>query len=250
LLGLLALILGQTDAVPTADVPADVVIGATIPPHCHPRPGDPLDNVRSLPDTWVTLRLRRDGSVSVAHDALHFEQDLETWQRSGKNMGDYVFRVPTDGSPLCMGSRNDRARGGVQLRRQLDPRDFRGQHVRFTAFAASRNAKSVTFWVNGGGGEKQFAQIGWGGTHGWTPVSIDVYVSDRFPLAIYGFTLSGGGDVWLYQPRIDLIGRGGKPLPNQPDKRRTARSFLPGPAPRGARSSAYASHNLACKSQP
>ena len=203
-----------------AAAPVDeLVVRAQIPPPCHPRPGDPLDAVKNLPDHWVTLRLEPDNKVVIATDALRFEDDVRTWQRSGKNMGDYVFRVPTDGTPLCIGSRSEQPRGSVQLRRQLDPRDFRGQHVRFTAFAASRNAKSVSFWVNGGGGEKQFAQLTWAGTHGWTPVSIDVAVSDRFPRAMYGFTLAGGGDVWLYQPHLDIIGRDGKPVVNQPDKR-------------------------------
>lgn len=119
----------------------DVVVRGQVPPHCHPRSGDPLDEVRNLPDKWVTLHLQRDGSVVIAQDGLHFEGDVGSWQRSGSHMGDYVFRTPTDGSPLCMGSRSDRGLGGVQLRRQLDPRDFRGQHVRFTALrqAVARN---------------------------------------------------------------------------------------------------------------
>lgn len=199
--------------------PEQVVVRAQIPPHCHRRSGDPLDAATDLPDRWVTLRLKPGNKVAVVTDGLHFEGDVGTWQRSGKAMGDYVFRVPVDGTPLCMGSRTDHPRGGAQLRRQLDPRDYRGQHVRFTAFAASRNAKWVSFWVNGGGGERQFAQVGWTGTHGWTPVSIEIEVSDRFPRAMYGFTLTGGGDVWLYQPRLDIIGRDGKPVATQPDKR-------------------------------
>lgn len=219
MIGLLLVAAAVPDAVAPPAASDDVVVRAQIPPHCHPRSGDPLDAITNIPDGWVTLHRKRDGSVTIAQDGLHFEADPESWQRSGTGMSNYVFRAPTDGSPLCIGSRMDRASGGVQLRRVLDPRDFRGRHIRFTAFAASRDAKWVSFWVNGGGGMKQFAHVGWNGTHGWTPVTIDVQVSDRFPMAAYGFALSGGGDVWVYQPRIDIIGSNGKPLVSQPDKR-------------------------------
>ena len=103
------------------------------------------------------------------------------------------------------------------MRRQLNPLDFRGRRIRFTAFAATRNARSASFWINGGGGH--FNQVELDGTHGWTPISIQVDVSDRYPTAMYGFTLSGGGDVWLYQPHLDIIGPNGKPLPSPPDRR-------------------------------
>lgn len=120
MIGLLLIAAASADlAASRAD---DVIVRAQVPPHCHPRRGDPLDAVNGLPKGWATLHVRRDGSVVVAQDGIHFEADTETWQRSGTDMANYVFRAPTDGSPLCIGSRIKSVEGTVQLRRILDPR--------------------------------------------------------------------------------------------------------------------------------
>jgi hypothetical protein len=190
----------------------DIVVRAAIPPHCRQRPGDPLDAVQDLPHHWALIKVGRDGSVKAVQDTPYWFTGPDYWQRSGEDLGNFIFRVPQDENPICIGAKKPSVTGGVQLRRVLDPRGFIGAHVRLTAFAASRDAKDGSFWINGGGGEKNFIQIGFSGTRGWTPVSIDTRVSERFPRLMYGMTLGGGGDIWLYDVHLEVVGINGKVL--------------------------------------
>ena len=76
MIGLLLIVAASAAGAAPTD---DVVVRAQIPPHCHSRPGDPLDAVEALPTRWVTLRAKRDGSVAIAQDGPHLEQDTQTW---------------------------------------------------------------------------------------------------------------------------------------------------------------------------
>jgi len=137
-------------------------------------------------------------------------------------MNEFVFRVPVDGTPLCMGSRKPLSPGLVQLRRAFNARPYWGKIMRFTAYVATRHAVGVSFWIATGAGEYQtgrkvklgsniilaghFPSVPIRGNHEWMPVS---YSIGPFPCLgaqiSYGVTLEGGGDVWLYQPKFEEV---------------------------------------------
>ena len=146
----------------------------------------------------------------------------DVWQRSGTWMDDYVFRVPADGTPLCIGSRKTPSPGVVQLRRAFEARAYWGKVMRFSAYVATRHVGSVSFWIATGTGKYEvgrkvklgsnilkaahFPSVPLQGNHTWIPIS---YTFGPFPCGgaqiSYGVTLEGGGDVWLYQPKLEEV---------------------------------------------
>jgi hypothetical protein len=73
-------------------------------------PGDPQDDVDlsaavASPQQQLVIRIDpATGRLGLFPDDYP-PTGPEAWQRDGQRLNDYVFRVPTDGSPLCIGSR-------------------------------------------------------------------------------------------------------------------------------------------------
>jgi len=197
-------------------------------PRCHALPGDPLENVDLRPAAAQSRQqvIKRDpatGSVGVSAD-----DDPVTgpgvWQRAGTRMDQYVFRAPADGTPLCIGARSKSSPGWGQLRQVIDAKPYHGKTVRVTMWAASRDAGRVWFWVASGREAKRdkegnpqpsrradmAAESGsfeFHGTHRWTPVSLTMgpVRCDQEKIS-FGALLDGRGDLWIYQPELQVIG--------------------------------------------
>jgi hypothetical protein len=134
------------------------------------------------------------------------------WQRVGTGLDQYVFRSPPGRGPLCIGSKWPSAEGWGQLRRIVDASPYTGKRVRFTAWVASNKATLIRFWLAAGHGTSVLYNGGntdnqpWGGSHGWTPVMLEAGPIARGADHIsYGFLLYGGGDVWLYDPKLEVV---------------------------------------------
>jgi len=209
----------ETSGADEAPSSAIVVVGGI--PRCLPRPGDPLDEV-DLTLAAVEPRqqvIRRDSETGTM--GVFADDDPITgpgvWQRAGTRLDQYVFRVPEDGSPLCIGARHEAVPGWGQLRQVVDATPYHGKTVRVTMWAASRDAGRVWFWVASGRegrlrpsrGADMAAESGsveFRGTHRWTPVSLTMgpVRCDQAKLS-FGVLLDGVGDLWIYRPELEVI---------------------------------------------
>jgi hypothetical protein len=69
---------------------------------------------------------------------------------------------------------------------------------------AARNAEGVGLWITDGQGGGQRV-TGLSGTHGWTPLSVELIVHFGAPRLSYRVGLTGAGDMWVYDPRLEVI---------------------------------------------
>lgn len=190
-------------------------ITVTAPPHCYKRPGDPADAV-----PVSTGRTRQRVIAPDKSGALSWHPDNEpvlgpaVWQRAGDDIGDYKFRAPADGSPLCIGAYARSPIGYAQLRQIVDASAWRGKYVHFSALVATRSADEVRFWLAAGdrgnlqaiGGDTHKDPLQ--GTHGWRQVDLLVGPVPKFANHVsYGFLLYGRGDVWITNPKLEVLDR-------------------------------------------
>jgi hypothetical protein len=225
----LALTLTQPAAAQTAQTAADteerenpaiLVVGRL--PHCLPRPGDPLDSLDMAPAAAVSRQQVIKLDPRTGRFGIFPDDDPVTgpgiWQRVGTRMDQYIFRVPEDGAPLCLGARSKGPRGWAQLRQVVDAAPYHGKIVRVTMWAATQKAGRVWFWVASGrrhkpGGSRQAdmatetGSVEFRGSHSWTPVSLTMgpVRCDQEKIS-FGVMLDGPGDLWIYQPQIEVIG--------------------------------------------
>lgn len=208
----------ESEIVVTGVTPGSEIVvgGRRRAPPCVPLSGDPLDQV-DIP--WIDdHQARRQSAIVPAGDGFAFGLDRETitgpafWQRAGTAIDQYVFRAPSDGTPMCIGARPGRPEGYAQFRRITDSAPFEGRRVRFTAWAATGDAELVRFWLAAGNGTRVLHNGGntnnqpWGGDNGWTPILLEIGpVAEGADHISYGFLLYGRGSVWLYQPRLEVV---------------------------------------------
>ncbi|KRA79713.1 hypothetical protein ASD76_16955 [Altererythrobacter sp. Root672] len=149
----------------------------------------------------------------------------EFWQRVGVGMDQFVFRAPSIGKPMCIGGRGDRDRFGG-FRRIVDAAPYRGHRLRFTAWVATGRAQQVNFWLAAGTRwpekRRQFEvrrtdfyellnggntnNLPFAGNHGWTPVLLETGpIHKDADHVSYGFNLAGSGDVWVYEPKLEIV---------------------------------------------
>jgi hypothetical protein len=192
--------------------------------HCRPARGDPLDavNVGDETDLRAIVPDGEGGYVSVVNAEQVTGPDY--WQRVGVKMGEFDFRSPADGKPMCVGGRVA-PDGFAGFRRIVDARGYRGHRLRFTAWVATGGARQVSFWLAAGtdwqtkerqpragkarlnrllnGGNTN--HVPFGGNHGWTPVLLETGpLREDAEHVSYGFNLQGSGDVWVYQPKLEI----------------------------------------------
>jgi hypothetical protein len=194
-------------------------------PRCHPRPGDPLDSVDMAPAAAEARQqvIKRDpatGAWGILPDDDPVT-GLGVWQRAGTRMDQYVFRVPEDGMPMCIGARSDGPHGWGQLRQEIDAAPYRGKTVRVTMWAATQKAGRVWFWVASGRQAKrkpgktpgradmatETGNLEFRGSHTWTPISLTMgpVRCDQEKIS-FGVMLDGPGDLWIYKPELEVIG--------------------------------------------
>lgn len=192
-----------------------VVNGRAI--RCHAAAGDPLDEVSVGSNSGEHTMIVPDGQGGFS--ATRVTERMtgpEFWQRVGVGIGAYRFRAPAGGNPMCIG-----ARGGANshntfggFRRILDAARFRGHRVRFTAWVATRKAGQVSFWLATGsqleggplldGGNTNNVPLG--GNNAWTPVLLETGpIHEDARHVSYGFNLQGRGDVWVYEPKLEIV---------------------------------------------
>jgi hypothetical protein len=182
-------------------------------PSCRAIASDPLEAVDYRRASGFQQMLRPNPRTG----ALGFFEDDDpitaegAWDRAGTWLGDYVYRVPRDGTPLCIGGMARHPRGWGQLRRVLPAEPLRGKYVHFTAFVATNRSDEVRFWLAAGdtkhiykGGDTGNQPLR--GTHGgWIPVRLTIGpIPRRATKVSYGFLLNGAGIVWVHQPRIEV----------------------------------------------
>lgn len=197
------------DNAPQEQVSTDEIVVNGYAPHCHPRPGEPMDQfMQTGPiSTADYFSVRPDDAGGFRYVSERRHPDLwytspDYWQRAGMAIPDFVFRVPTDGTPLCIGARTKSPRGWVQLRKILRPTEFRCKFPRFTAFVATRRSDAM-IWLNDG---KRQATSGWlRGDHGWTPVKIEDGIVDIGQGMVGLGIIIEDGDVWVDQPKLETI---------------------------------------------
>lgn len=176
---------------------------------------DPLNSVNATP---IDGHRQQSEIVSDGRGGYVLQQEQETitgadfWTRAGTAIDDYVFRAPTNGAPLCIGARRPGPEGYGQLRQIVDAAPYRGQRVRFTVWAATGEARLVRFWLAAGRGATVLTNGGntnnqaWGGSHGWTPILLEIGpVAKSAEYISYGFLLHGAGDVWFYHPKLEIV---------------------------------------------
>ena len=211
-----------------------VVNGRAI--RCRSVAGDPLDEVdlssgydidphsrTPVPRHMAIIPDGRNGFVSVPNA----EQITgpEFWQRVGVGMDQYVFRAPSVGRPMCVGGRGgaDRFAG---FRRVVDAAPYRGHRLRFTAWVATGRAQQASFWLAAGTRwpekRRQFEvrrtafyellnggntnNVPFAGNREWTPVLLETGPIHKDAHHVsYGFNLQGSGDVWVYDPRLEIV---------------------------------------------
>lgn len=183
---------------------------------CRPAAGDPLDAV-PIPG-WMIVPDGDNGFV--ARQATEQVTGPDFWQRVGVGLGAYRFRSPRGGRPMCIGG----PRGGNRFagfRRIVDAGELRGHRVRFTAWIAMRKAEQVNFWIAAGSGRLVEGEppvrdrllnggntngMPLSGSRGWTPVLLETGpIDDRAGHVSYGFNLEGGGDIWVYDPKLAIV---------------------------------------------
>lgn len=215
----------------------DIVVNGRVR-RCQRMVGDPLDKVRlrvevdphsgaPLPRYLAIIPSAEGGFVSV----LNNEQVTgpEFWQRVGVGMDRYVFRAPASGRPMCIGGRRGSEESGrfAGFRRIVDAAPYRGHRLRFTAQVATGRAAQVNFWLAAGnewresdprarraprhlllnGGSTN--ELRFGGTRDWTPVALETGPIDQLADHVsYGFNLQGPGDVWIVEPKLEIVGGG------------------------------------------
>ena len=245
--GGLGALLGQAEpaaaqAAPSNDAPAsdaeivvdgvrDIVVNGRAR-HCRRAPGDPLDAV-NVGDGPEHRAIVPDGSGGYVA-ALNAEQITgpDFWQRVGVGMDQFNFHAPSDGRPMCVGGRLAPS-GFAGFRRIVDATPYRGRRLRFTAWVATRAARQVSFWLAVGtewrtkplprsadGKKAPFNKllnggntnnVPFGGDHGWTPVLLETGpIPAGADHVSYGFNLQGGGDVWVYQPKLEMVDQGAR----------------------------------------
>ena len=201
--------------------------------HCRSARRDPLNRVvaGAGPEHRAIVPDGSGGFVA----ALNAEQVTgpDYWQRVGVGMGEYEFRAPADGRPMCVGGRLAPT-GFAGFRRIVDAAPYRGRRLRFTAWVATRSARQVSFWLAAGtdwqakppplprsehsskgvkktpfnkllnGGNTN--NVPFGGDHGWTPVLLETGpIGEDAHHISYGFNLQGLGDVWVYRPKLEIV---------------------------------------------
>jgi hypothetical protein len=202
---------------------------------CQPRAGDPLDKVNVPVDLDPHTGMPRPIHLAIVPDGRggyvagpNSEQisGPEFWQRVGVGMDQYVFRAPSNGRPMCLGGRRGSEEGSrfAGFRRIVDAAPYRGHRLRFTALVATGRAKQVSFWLAAGddwdrvvrgpvrqpvpellnGGNTN--NVRFGGNNDWTPVVLETGPIDPQAHHVsYGFNLQGSGDVWVHEPRLEVV---------------------------------------------
>lgn len=213
----------EITAPPTAADTDEVVIRA-YPPHCRPAPGDPQDEVDLSPaasgSTQQVIQLDPASGKYILTADDYPTTAPGVWQRDGVRLHEFVFRVPTDGNPLCIGTRSTRSLGMAQLRQAIDAKPYRHKILRFTAWVATRQVNAVRFWLVAGTNERpKFLNIvassgNWKepvtGSKAWFPVSLTIGpLPCNADQVSFGMTLDGRGDAWMYRPRLEQIDKHG-----------------------------------------
>ena len=192
----------------------DIIVRGVIP-HCKPLSNDPQDSL-PLPEPGKYMTIVPEpasGSFKIVPPMKagtpRVTAGPDVWLRQGSALADFNFRVPKDGTPLCIGSKSMHPRGQVQLMHSMDGKEFACTYLRFTLFVASRKAQGI-IWLNGGdhtgGGDYNlFVKVNLPDKMSWTPIMLQVGPVDlRSHWVGYGVVLQKG-DVWFVQPKLDIV---------------------------------------------
>lgn len=202
---------------------AEVVVRSDLP-RCRRQARDPLDAVDVDSAPFIQSVIKQDpatGAWRVVRDDDPITGP-EIWQRAGKGIADFRFRVPANDLPMCIGSSRAAPRGWGQLRRVLDAAPLRGRYARFTALVATRRSSEVRFWLAAGDGDRVLqggdtSNQSLTGTRQWVPVRLTIGPIPKAATKLsYGFLLKGSGDVWVTRPKLEILDRA-KPEPGVRD---------------------------------
>lgn len=214
----------QRVAPPQVELPDDIVVTGTRDivvngqaRKCRPINGDPLSRVNASV-SLLNDPLQQSVVKSLGQGRFELTPDdnpitgHDVWQRAGRGVGQYVFHVTSQSRPICIGSDDPGRKTFAQLRRVLDAKPFWGKRLRFTAWVTTSNASMVNFWLASARRPERISNGGntnnrpWGGSHGWTPIMIEIGpIKVKSDYISYGFLLRGAGDVWVYKPELSIV---------------------------------------------
>jgi hypothetical protein len=204
---------------------------------CQPMASDPLDKVTIRVDVDPHTGMPRPVYLAIVPDghggyvSVPNQEQItgpEFWQRVGVGIDQYVFRAPSSGNPMCVGGGqgSESGDGFAGFRRVVDAAPNRGHRLRFTARVATGRAGQVSFWLAAGTewreDRRQFEvrrtpgnallnggntnNVPFGGNHDWTPILLETGPIHKDADHIsYGFNLQGSGDVWVYEPKLEMV---------------------------------------------
>lgn len=213
LLLLLGSVLPLGAQTPAAD---DIVVRGAIP-HCKALPGDPEDALPATPaGKLVTIvpdeqnggyRIipnMKDGRPSV-------KASPDLWLRSGDALSNFIFRMPHDGTPYCIGKKPGHSGGVAKIMKIMDAAPYACRFLRFSLFVAARKAEGV-IWLNGGyhgnknaGVYTTYAAVPIPKRMSWTPVLLQVGPIDKEAGWVHLGVHLVKGDVWFVQPIFEVI---------------------------------------------
>jgi hypothetical protein len=192
--------------------PEDEIMVSGAPfPLCYKRPGDPLDAISAR----GSMRQQMVVPVGPLRNTLLTDSDPVLgpgiWQRAGFQMSAYIFRVPLDGTPMCIGSRGAPVRSWGQLRTVIEVRPLLGKYVRFTGFIATRPGDNARVWLTTAtsttimqgdtGGSRPV-----NGTGRWEPFAVTMGpIRGGASKLSYGFLLGGRGDMWITRVSLEVF---------------------------------------------
>lgn len=218
----------------------EVVVQGHLTPHCRALADDPLDVMTEKAPRahWVRIEPNPNGSgyhyvFSGGQPAASSLTPVGQWRRAGNALYHYIFRQPTDGTPLCLGRRrptrlpdeSDEARAsevvvtaktkrdvsGAQLQQILHAEPYLCRSVRLTVNLASRDTAAL-LWFNGGYHDAQEYWLE--GTSGWKAIRLEQLVPWWSPWIGFGVGLARG-DVWIDKARFEIVPAGQLPIEQQ-----------------------------------
>jgi len=173
------------------------------PVRCRPAKGDPLDSFADFPTAGGESWLRWDVAQQRVLVDSNTKEDLPgqgDWERQSTAFKNFVFRSKEPGKLFCIGSKKGGGYG--MLRKRYAP--AKCEYIRFTGFVATRNAR-IRVWMNGGS-SSTWTNTWVAGSRKWTPVMLQAGpIPHTSNWMGFGTLLDGPGDVWMYDPRFEVI---------------------------------------------
>lgn len=144
---------------------------------------------------------------------LDFAHGLEFWHLTGTFPQDYAYifdSVPFSDSlsSICIASMRPEPRGSIILQQTLNPLDYRGQRVRFSATIKLSDVEhqAALFISTGIAANEEKVKRTFQGTSDWTEYDVILDIVNPNSYINFGLILHGQGQVRLADARFEVLG--------------------------------------------